>query len=209
MATLPARPRKGKRFGGDAAHQKAMMGNLVASLIAAEAIVTTEAKAKALRPVVEKCVTKAKKATGDEDRRVDLQRQVVAFIRDKDMAHKLFAEIGPRYTDRSGGYTRILKLGPRHGDNAPMARIEFVVTRRVRSGSLAHRGRPKSGSPFSPRTPDRRHPARSRPGRPCGSVWSWPITARDSMGSPSSRDGRRWPAPWTAPWSAPCATPSS
>jgi large subunit ribosomal protein L17 len=103
-----------------------MMGNLVASLIAAEAIVTTEAKAKALRPVVEKCVTKAKKAAGDDDRRVDLQRQVVAFIRDKDMAHKLFAEIGPRYTDRAGGYTRILKLGPRHGDNAPMARIEFV-----------------------------------------------------------------------------------
>ncbi len=102
------------------------MGNLVASLIAAEAIVTTEAKAKALRPVVEKCVTKAKKATGDDGRRVDLQRQVVAFIRDKDMAHKLFAEIGPRYTDRPGGYTRILKLGPRHGDNAPMARIEFV-----------------------------------------------------------------------------------
>ncbi len=126
MSTLPARPRKGRRFGGDAAHQKAMMGNLVASLIAAEAIVTTEAKAKALRPVVEKCVTKAKKATDDEDRRVELQRQVVAFIRDKDMAHKLFAELGPRYIDRPGGYTRILKLGTRHGDNAPMARIEFV-----------------------------------------------------------------------------------
>jgi large subunit ribosomal protein L17 len=126
VATLPARPRKGRRFGGDSAHQKAMMGNLVASLIAAEAIVTTEAKAKALRPVVEKCVTKAKHAADDEDRRVDLQRQVVAFIRDKDMAHKLFAEIGPRYLDRAGGYTRILKLGPRHGDNAPMARIEFV-----------------------------------------------------------------------------------
>jgi large subunit ribosomal protein L17 len=103
-----------------------MMGNLVASLIAAEAIVTTEAKAKALRPVVEKCVTKAKKASAEDERRVFLQRQVVAFIRDKDMAHKLFAEIGPRYSDRAGGYTRILKLGPRHGDNAPMARIEFV-----------------------------------------------------------------------------------
>jgi large subunit ribosomal protein L17 len=126
VATVPARPRKGRRFGGDSAHQKAMMGNLVASLIAAEAIVTTEAKAKALRPVVEKCVTKAKKASDDNDRRVDLQRQVVGFIRDKDMAHKLFEEIGPRYTDRAGGYTRILKLGPRHGDNAPMARIEFV-----------------------------------------------------------------------------------
>jgi large subunit ribosomal protein L17 len=126
MATIPGRPRKGRRFGGDAEHQKAMMGNLVASLIAAEAIVTTEAKAKALRPVVEKCVTKAKKASLDEDRSVHLQRQVVAFIRDKDMAHTLFADIGPRYADRSGGYTRILKLGPRHGDNAPMARIEFV-----------------------------------------------------------------------------------
>ncbi|HEX6394975.1 MAG TPA: 50S ribosomal protein L17 [Acidimicrobiales bacterium] len=126
MATLPGRPRKGPRFGGDSEHQKAMMGNLVASLIAAEAIVTTEAKAKALRPVVEKCVTKAKKANADSDRAVHLQRQVVAFIRDKDMAHKLFSEIGPRYADRAGGYTRILKLGPRHGDNAPMARIEFV-----------------------------------------------------------------------------------
>lgn len=126
MATIPGRPKKGPRFGGDAEHQKAMMGNLVASLIAAEAIVTTEAKAKALRPVVEKCVTKAKKASANQDQSVHLQRQVIAFIRDKDMAHKLFEEIGPRYSDRAGGYTRILKLGPRHGDNAPMARIEFV-----------------------------------------------------------------------------------
>jgi len=126
MTGIPARPRKGPRFGGDAAHQKAMFGNLVASLIAAEGIVTTEAKAKALRPVVEKCITKAKKAEVDPERRVHLQRQVVAFIRDKDMAFKLFEEIGPRYVDRPGGYTRILKLGPRHGDNAPMARIELV-----------------------------------------------------------------------------------
>ena len=117
---MPAAPKKGPRFGGTSAHQKAMMGNLVASLIAAEALVTTEAKAKALRPIVEKCVTKAKKGG------VYRQRDVVAFIRDKDMAHKLFDDIGPRYTDRPGGYTRILKLGPRHGDNAPMARIEFV-----------------------------------------------------------------------------------
>ena len=113
-------PRKGKRFGGDAAHQKAMFGNMIASLIAAEGIVTTEAKAKALRPVAEKVITKAKRGG------VHNQRQVVAFIRDKDMAHKLFEEIGPRYADRNGGYTRILKLGPRHGDNAPMARLEFV-----------------------------------------------------------------------------------
>jgi large subunit ribosomal protein L17 len=117
---VPATPSKGRRLGGDAAHQKAMLGNLVASLIAAEALVTTEAKAKVLRPVVEKVITKAKKGG------VHRQRQVVSFIRDKDMAHKLFEDIGPRYADRPGGYTRILKLGPRHGDNAPMARIELV-----------------------------------------------------------------------------------
>jgi large subunit ribosomal protein L17 len=126
VTTLPGRPRKGARFGGNSAHQKAMVGNLVASLIAAEAIVTTEAKAKYVRPIVEKCVTKAKKAHADQGVAVHMQRQVVALIRDKDMAHKLFSEIGPRYADRAGGYTRILKLGPRHGDNAPMARIEFV-----------------------------------------------------------------------------------
>ena len=113
-------PTKGQRFGGDAAHQKAMFGNLVASLIAAEAIVTTEAKAKALRPVAEKVITKAKKGG------IHRHRQVVAFLGDKEAAHKLFEEIGPRYAERNGGYTRILRLGPRHGDNAPMARIELV-----------------------------------------------------------------------------------
>ncbi len=117
---MRATPRKGRRLGGDAAHQKAMMGNLVASLIAAEVLVTTESKAKALRPVMEKVITQAKKGG------VHRHRNVVAFIRDRDMAHKLFADIGPRYEDRPGGYTRILKLGPRHGDNAPMARIELV-----------------------------------------------------------------------------------
>jgi large subunit ribosomal protein L17 len=117
---MPGTPKKGRRFGGDAAHQKAMMGNMVASLIAAEALVTTEAKAKALRPVAEKVITKAKKGG------VHQHRQVVAFIRDKDMAHKLFSDVAPRYADRPGGYLRILKLGPRHGDNAPMARIELV-----------------------------------------------------------------------------------
>lgn len=113
-------PRKSRAFGGNAAHQRLMMANLAASLFAAEAIVTTEAKAKALRPIAEKMVTKARKGG------VHNHRQVVAFIGDKDMAHKLFEEIGPRYEDRPGGYLRILKLGPRHGDNAPMARIEFV-----------------------------------------------------------------------------------
>lgn len=96
------------------------MANLAASLFAAEAIVTTEAKAKALRPIAEKLITKAKKGG------LHNHRQVVAFLRDKEMASKLFDDIAPRYTERPGGYTRILKLGPRHGDNAPMARIELV-----------------------------------------------------------------------------------
>jgi large subunit ribosomal protein L17 len=117
---MPATPRKGRRFGGSSSHQKAMMANLVASLIAAEAIVTTEAKAKALRPVAEKMITKAKKGG------LHNHRQVVSFLRDREMATKLFDEIGPRYEDRQGGYLRILKLGNRHGDNAPMARIELV-----------------------------------------------------------------------------------
>ena len=116
-------PKKGPRFGGSSSHQKAMYANLVSSLISAEGIVTTEAKAKALRPIVEKVVTAAKNSPEGS---VHAQRRVVAFIRDKDMAHKLFTEIAPRYKERPGGYTRILKLGPRQGDNAPMARIEFV-----------------------------------------------------------------------------------
>src|SRR3954468_8231456 len=113
MSGLPGTPKKGRRFGGDAAHQKAMFGNLVASLIAADAIVTTEAKAKALRPVVEKCVTKAKKGG------VHRRRLVNAFIRDRDMTNRLFDDIAPRFTDRNGGYTRIYKLNPRPGDKAP------------------------------------------------------------------------------------------
>ena len=103
---MPATPKRGRRFGGSSAHQKSMMANLVASLIAAEAITTTEAKAK----------------KGG----LHNHRQVVAFLRDREMAARLFDEIAPRYTDRAGGYTRILKVGPRHGDNAPMARIELV-----------------------------------------------------------------------------------
>ena len=117
---MPATPKKGRRFGGDAAHQRLMMANLVASLIAAEGIVTTEAKAKAMRPVAEKMITKAKKGG------IHNRRQVVAFLGDEEVAAKLFDEVGPRYADRPGGYTRILKLGTRSGDNAPTARIELV-----------------------------------------------------------------------------------
>jgi large subunit ribosomal protein L17 len=116
---VPGTPAKGKRFGGSASHQRLMFANMAASLFAAEGIVTTEAKAKALRPIAEKLITKARKGG------VHNHRQVVSYMGDKDMAHKLFEEIA-RYEGRPGGYTRILKLGPRHGDNAPMARIELV-----------------------------------------------------------------------------------
>src|SRR5829696_6366875 len=112
---MPGTPRRGRRFGGSSQHQKLMMANLVSSLIAAEGITTTEAKAKALRPVAEKMITKAKKGG------LHNHRQVVSFLNDKEMTAKLFEEIGPRYAERPGGYTRILKLGPRQGDNAPMA----------------------------------------------------------------------------------------
>jgi large subunit ribosomal protein L17 len=117
---VPGTPTKGRRFGGSASHQRLMFANMAASLFAAEGIVTTEAKAKALRPIAEKLITKARKGG------VHNHRQVMSYMGDKDMAHKLFDEIAPRYEGRPGGYTRILKLGPRHGDNAPMARIELV-----------------------------------------------------------------------------------
>lgn len=116
---MPA-PRKAPRFGRDPAHHRLMMANLATQLFSEEAIVTTVAKAKALRPYAERLITKAKKGG------VHPRRQVVATIHNKDVAHKLFRDIGPRYVDRNGGYLRILKLGPRPGDNAPMARIELV-----------------------------------------------------------------------------------
>ncbi len=114
------RPRKGQRFGGSPAHQKLMLANLANHLFEAGSITTTVTKAKVLRPYAERLITKAKKGG------LHQQRQVVATLHDQSVASLLFSEIGPRYTDRPGGYIRILKLGPRPGDNAPMARIELV-----------------------------------------------------------------------------------
>ena len=123
---MPATPKKSKRFGGSAAHQRLLMANLAASLFAAEGIVTTEAKAKALRPIAEKLITKAKKASEESPLRIHRIRQIQGYLGDKEMTNKLVNEVAPRYAARNGGYTRILKLGERHGDNAPMARIELV-----------------------------------------------------------------------------------
>ena len=119
-------PRRSRAFGGCAAHQRLMMANLAASLFAAEAIVTTEAKAKALRPYAEKLITKAKKAQDEGAMRVHRIRQIQGFLGDREMTHKLVNDVAPRYMERNGGYTRILKLGARQGDAAEMARIELV-----------------------------------------------------------------------------------
>ena len=122
---MPATPRRARNFGGSSQHQRLMMANLAASLFAAEAITTTEAKAKALRPIAEKLITKAKKAQ-DGPMRVHRIRQIQGYLGDREMTHKLVNDVAPRYTERNGGYTRILKLGPREGDKAKMARIELV-----------------------------------------------------------------------------------
>jgi large subunit ribosomal protein L17 len=116
-------PTKGPRLGAGPAHERLMLANLATSLFTYDRITTTEAKAKRLRPLAERLITFAKR--GD----LHARRQVMSVIRDKDVVHKLFAEIGPKFTERAGGYTRIVKIGPRKGDNAPMAVIELVEDR--------------------------------------------------------------------------------
>ena len=113
-------PTKGARLGGSPAHQRLMLANLATSLFEHGRITTTEAKARRLRPFAERLITKAKR--GDLHNR----RMVLRTIRDKTVVHELFTEIAPRYATRPGGYLRITKVGPRKGDNAPMAVIELV-----------------------------------------------------------------------------------
>ncbi len=113
-------PTKGARLGGSAAHQKLILANLATALFEHGRITTTEAKARRVRPLAEKLITKAKK--GDLHNR----RLVARTIRDKGVVHALFTEIAPSFENRPGGYTRITKIGPRKGDNAPMAVIELV-----------------------------------------------------------------------------------
>ncbi len=114
-------PKKGARLGGSPAHQKHILANLATQLFEHGSIVTTEAKARTLRPHAERLITKAKK--GDLHNR----RLVLKTIKDKGVVHILFTEIAPQFAERPGGYTRITKLGPRKGDNAPMAVIELVT----------------------------------------------------------------------------------
>lgn len=121
------KPTKGPRLGGSSSHQKALLANLATSLFEHGRIKTTEPKARALRPYAEKLITHAKKGT------LHNRREVMKKIRDKDIVHVLFAEIGPFFADRNGGYTRIIKVENRKGDNAPMAVIELVREKTVTS----------------------------------------------------------------------------
>ena len=113
-------PTKGPRLGGGPAHERLMLGNLATALFEHGRITTTEAKAKRLRPLAERLITFAKR--GD----LHARRRVLTVVKDKSVVHTLFTEIGPQYAGRQGGYTRITKIGPRKGDNAPMAVIELV-----------------------------------------------------------------------------------
>src|SRR5580692_11828582 len=138
-------PTKGARMGGSAAHQKHMLANLAAALFEHGKITTTEARARRLRPYAEKLITFAKR--GD----LHARRQVLTVVTDKSVVHTLFTEIGPSFAERDGGYTRITKIGPRKGDNAPLAVIELIQEE-------------------AEAKPRRRRARRSQPARPAASA---------------------------------------
>jgi len=138
-------PTKGRRLGGSPAHQRLMLSNLATALFEHGRLTTTEAKARRLRPLAERMITFAKR--GD----LHARRQVLTVVRDKGVVHTLFTDIGPRFENRQGGYTRITKIGPRKGDNAPMAVIELVEAETVgqeavKEGERARRTRFVRGS---------------------------------------------------------------
>jgi large subunit ribosomal protein L17 len=134
-------PKKGARLGGSPAHQKLIVSNLATALFEHGRITTTEARARVLRPVAEKLITKAKR--GDLHNR----REVLKTIRDKSVVHVLFTEIAPTFSERPGGYTRITKIGPRKGDNAPMAVIELVTEKYDPKPARAKKAEPKKATP--------------------------------------------------------------
>ncbi|GAA4710194.1 50S ribosomal protein L17 [Nocardioides conyzicola] len=135
------KPTKGPRLGGSAAHQRLILSNLSTQLFEHRRITTTEARARALRPVAEKLITKAIK--GDLHNR----REVLKTIHDKSVVHVLFTEIAPAFAGRPGGYTRITKIGPRKGDNAPMAVIELVTEAYTPSAPKAKKAAPAAAAP--------------------------------------------------------------
>lgn len=116
----------GRVLGRDSGHRKSLFRNLIKDLFTYERIETTEAKARAIRSDAEKLITKAKRGVADGGNRVHAQRQVVAYLNDKDIAKKVFDDLAPRYAERNGGYTRMLKIGQRQGDAAKMVVLELV-----------------------------------------------------------------------------------
>jgi len=146
------KPTKGPRLGGSSSHQKAILANLATSLFEHGRIKTTEPKARALRPYAEKLITHAKKGT------LHNRREVMKKIRDKDVVHTLFAEIGPFFADRAGGYTRIIKVEARKGDNAPMAVIELVREKTVTSEANRARRAASSAKKAASAAPQKEQP---------------------------------------------------
>ncbi len=147
-------PTKGARLGGSPAHQRLILANLATALFEHGRITTTETKARRLRPVAEKLITKAKK--GDLHNR----REVLKTIRDKSVVHTLFTEIAPTFAERPGGYTRITKIGPRKGDNAPMAVIELVTEEyspKAKPAKKPARGKTEAAAKPSPAPADEAH----------------------------------------------------
>lgn len=141
-------PKKGTRLGGSPAHQRLIVSNLATALFEHGRITTTEAKARVLRPVAEKLITKAKK--GDLHNR----REVLKTIRDKEVVHILFTEIAPTFAERPGGYTRVTKIGPRKGDQAPMAVIELVTEEYSPKAPSAKKTEAVAPAPAADETPE-------------------------------------------------------
>jgi large subunit ribosomal protein L17 len=156
-------PTKGRRLGGSSAHQRHIMANLATALFEHGKITTTEAKARRLRPYAERLITFAKR--GD----LHARRQVLTVVTDRGVVHTLFSEIGPRFATREGGYTRITKIGPRKGDNAPLAVIELVEEEAAATSSRRRRPRrapaparrtaPKADAPASAEAPEEQEAA--------------------------------------------------
>ncbi len=140
-------PTKGARLGGSPSHQRLILANLATALFEHGRITTTEAKARRLRPYAEQLITKAKTDT------VANRRQVVKVVRDKSVLHTLFTEIGPAMATRPGGYTRITKIGPRKGDNAPMAVIEIVESKEFAAQATAPTASAPAAAPAEDETP--------------------------------------------------------
>jgi large subunit ribosomal protein L17 len=174
-------PRRGPALGARPSHERLMLRNLARSLFEHERIRTTEAKAKLLRPYAERLITKAKKGT------LHHRRQVLSAIEDRDLVHKLFAEIAPRFEARNGGYTRMVKIGPRGGDGAPMALVELLE-----AGGVAASG----GGTEEARRRRLRRPSRRRGGGEGGLPQDKPARSRAAeAGAAGTPPGRAEPEP--------------